>query len=108
MNNLLSTIRLCTQQNVKVLVMTFPQHPGYAKTEAYGTLGPTHATAREMISEIDSIARQDKNLVFFDAHAFGNHDFSEYDFFDCMHLCTTGARALSEKVDSIFNEMLSE
>lgn len=103
-----SAFQACSLQNVKVLVMTFPIHPGYEKTDFYSTLGPQHEAARTLISAMDSIADGSQHVTFYDAHLFGRHDYTEDDFFDYLHLCVRGAEKLSVRVDSVFHDMLEE
>ncbi len=108
LRNLVTTIELCAAHGVKVLLATFPMHPGYRELEAYSPFGPSQTTARAMIAQIDSIAEAHENLYFYDAHLFGAHDYAEYEFFDYLHLCPEGAKKMSARLDSLFSIMLNE
>lgn len=108
MNMLLETIRLCTLKNIKVLLVNFPTHPGYAATAAYGPLGPSRSTAQTMLSEIKAEAEKNSSFTFYDACKDGAHDYTEFEFYDYLHLCSEGAKKMSTRVDSIFHSMLNE
>ncbi|MBN1758675.1 MAG: hypothetical protein JW863_10175, partial [Chitinispirillaceae bacterium] len=108
MNLLLETIRLCSLRNIKVLLVDFPTHPGYAATDAYGPLGPSQTAAHIMLSEIRAEAEKNSSLTFYDAHKDGTHDYTEFEFFDYLHLCYDGAKKISTRIDSILHVMLDE
>jgi len=101
-----STLKSCTMQNVKVLLMTFPLSPEYRNTDAYGPLGPSRSTAGEILEDIKAIAEADSNLFFYDANASGDHDFKQDEFYDYGHLCMNGAAKLSVRVDSLLHRMI--
>jgi len=105
---LLEVVRLCSLRNIKVLLVNFPTHPGYATSAAYGPLAPSQATAKAMLSEITAEAANNNFLTFYDAHVNGAHDYTEFEFYDYLHLCTEGAKKLSSHVDSILHQIIIE
>jgi len=102
----LDCLRRCREAGVKVLLVNFPFHPGYAATEAYGPYGPRHDVAGTMLSDIRTAAEADPNLTFYDANNGGNHDYSSDEFCDAMHLCEKGAKKLSERLNTILGGIL--
>jgi uncharacterized protein (TIGR02171 family) len=104
---LLTTVKTCSDRNIKVLLMTFPLHPGYLKTEAYGPMGPSQIAARKMLEEVRVFAEENTNLIVYDANDPALNNYISSDFVDCAHLCVTGAAKLSTRVDSILQLMLN-
>ena len=105
---LLELVRLCKTQDISIILVAFPMHPGYAQSYAYSTNGPTQEVASVIFSKIDSIAGATDGLHFYDAHNFGQHDYTEFEFCNYLHLCPDGAGKLSARLDSIFHEILAE
>ena len=61
-----------------------------------------------MIADVRRLDEDEKRFTFYDANNGGMHDFTSDEFFDAGHLCYTGAKKLSARVDSVFKEVLKQ
>ncbi len=91
---------------VHLLVINTPQHPGYAATGSYGFWGPSQQTAREVLEQMEQFAQANAYVHFYDAHAYGAHDYLDVDAADHNHLCEAGAVRFSARIDNVMHAVL--
>lgn len=93
-------------RGVHLLLVSFPQHPGAAAHEAYGPFGPHEAAAGRVLRDVGVLAESNPYLHLYDAHLYGDHDYTEGEATDDNHLCTRGAAKLGMRIDSVLNTFL--
>ncbi len=98
--------RECAARGVHFLIVNFPRSPKYNETEAYSKWGPKHETAHEILGMVRQMADEDAFIHYYDAHRDGAHDYGDADAYDEDHLCETGARKLSTRIDSVLHSIL--
>jgi hypothetical protein len=98
--------RLLREREIHFLVVNFPQSPDYKYTNSYGRYGPGQETAAEVISYFSALDSTNEYFYFYDAHKYGDHGFGTELAFDYDHLCTEGARELSDILNIKIMEIL--
>jgi uncharacterized protein (TIGR02171 family) len=93
-------------RGIHLLMVNFPQHPGYANTRFYGYWGPSQATGADVVADMRLLEQSNAYFHFYDAHDFGRHDYVDGEAFDHNHLCEVGARKLSVRLDSLMHGIL--
>ncbi|MFC6097753.1 D-alanyl-lipoteichoic acid biosynthesis protein DltD [Flavobacterium qiangtangense] len=88
-------IKLCSKQNVKVLLVTMPVTTHYARLVNQNKL-------RKIYTDCKRIASEQKNCIYL--NLFQNKNFQNDDFYDTDHLNEKGA----EKCSKILNKVIIE
>ncbi len=91
----------CVNRGIKVLLINAPQNPDYRETEVMGRYGPRWEEYEKMDSLFTQWDSSSSLIRFYDAHAYGEHDYAEEEAWDTNHLNSKGAKRLSQRVDSI-------
>jgi formylglycine-generating enzyme required for sulfatase activity len=89
------------QKKVHLLLVNFPENPGYKETSMIGRYGPNHETYSQLTVWIDSLCGSNPFVHFYDANDNGNHDYTNNEALDCNHLNINGARRFSARIDSV-------
>jgi hypothetical protein len=93
--------KLVTDQGIHLVLVVFPQNPEFANSEFFQFYGPTQATARIILASLRNLESTSDHIHFYDAHRFGQHDYSDEDAFDTDHLAEKGAKKLTRRLDSL-------
>ena len=93
----------CAAHAIHLLVIEFPESPGYKQTNNIGRLGPSRLTYQEIVARLRSIEQANPYFHFYDANMYGDHDYADSEALDCNHLGYLGARKMSMRVDSLFS-----
>ena len=99
-------INQCGKKNVHVLFVVFPFNPLNRTTNFFNALGPSQRTAKTLVEKFADCAANNPHVHFYDANNYGNHDYTNDDAFDYLHLCINGARKLSTRIDSLLNAVV--
>jgi formylglycine-generating enzyme required for sulfatase activity len=91
---------------IHMLVIEFPESPGYKSTPNIGRLGPYRTTYQQIVAWLQSLEQANPYFHFYDANMYGNHDYADSEALDCNHLSYLGARKMSRRVDSLFATFL--
>ncbi len=92
-------------KGVQVLVVNFPQAPGYKNTSLAGRFGPRNETMDLLISHLRELEEKKSNFHFYDANENGNHDYTSDHALDANHLQYAGALRLTTRLDSVLVEI---
>jgi hypothetical protein len=96
----------CAQKGVHLLFVNFPANPLYGAKPYYNGWGTGQQTAKEMLGKFIDCAAHNSNVHFYDANNYGNHDYTDDETRDNMHLCTLGAKKLSIRLDSLMHTIV--
>jgi hypothetical protein len=88
-------------KKVHLLIVCFPEHPGYAQTNMIGRYGPGPATFAKIVAWLDTLSRRNPYAHFYDANANGTHDFTSDEALDCNHLNYKGGLKMAARIDSV-------
>ena len=88
-------------RGVNVLVVNYPQNPGYRDTDMAGRVGPSRATFLQFAEIIYEMENENPNFHFYDANNLGDHDYTDDEAFNTNHLNARGAAKLSGRIDSL-------
>ena len=75
--------------------------PQYLNSECYGSFGPSWSTAKEVISQVRDLEKENMYVHFYDAYNNGINDYSDTDAANSNHLSQSGAVKLSRRIDSL-------
>lgn len=93
---------------VQLLVVNYPQNPGYKQTEMAGRYGPSHNTFDKLVEILKNIEQNNPYFHFYDANNYGNHDYTDDEAMDTNHLNYRGGAKIAERVDSILTSLLNK
>lgn len=88
-----------------IVGLVFPQSPLYAQTGSFGRHGPQRSTAQKTLVHLDSLAAKYSHFVMMDENHYGKHDYTNEMALDFDHLCVTGAKKLTLRLDSLLNKL---
>ncbi len=100
-NDLMAMANICRSRSIDLILVNFPQSPGYAKTGHMGRYGPTWTTWHEIQRRLRAEEAANPWFHFYDAHADGHHDYPDSAGGNCDHLSAAGGRQLSRRLDSL-------
>jgi formylglycine-generating enzyme required for sulfatase activity len=92
----------CAAHSIHLLVIEFPESPGYKQTNNIGRLGPFRSTYQQIVAWLRSIEQANPYFHFYDANMNGDNDYTDAEALDCNHLGYLGAKKLSTRIDSLF------
>ena len=93
---------------IHLLVIEFPDSPGYKQKNYIGRLGPSRSTYQQIATWLRGLEQQNPYFHFYDANMNGDHDYVDSEALDCNHLGYLGARKLSTRIDSLFGTYLKK
>ena len=98
-------LEIAKKHGVVVIGVIFPVSPYYKKTGSYSRHGMRRSTAKMLVERLEKLAENTENFVLLDENKMGNHDYtgmvaSEYD-----HLCSKGAKKLTQRLDSLIKTL---
>jgi uncharacterized protein (TIGR02171 family) len=93
--------------DIHVLAINFPESPYYKSTNHYLRAGPSWETGRAVLEQVKALEKTHPYFHVYDAYKDGNHDYTDEDAFDYNHLCQTGAKKLTQRLDSLIQKILS-
>jgi hypothetical protein len=99
--DLVQTVEICEQIGVHVVLVNFPQAPGFRSTAYMGKYGPTWATWKEISRRLVALQASHPYLHFYDANLDGNHDYVDSQAINSDHLSHAGAVVLTGRLDSM-------
>jgi hypothetical protein len=88
-------------RGVHLLVVNFPENPGFGATGMAGRYGPSQATFSQIAAWLRSLEAANPYFHFYDAHQNGGHDYTDAEAMDMNHLNALGARKLTHRIDSL-------
>jgi uncharacterized protein (TIGR02171 family) len=97
---------LLAAKGIHLVLIVMPESPYYRSTAAYTRYGPTRPEGEKIIAKLDSLALSNPYCHFYDANLGGNHDYNEGDAYDWDHLSETGAKKMSQRLDSLVHALL--
>lgn len=100
-NDLVAMADTCNARGIDLILVNFPQSPGYAATSYMGKYGPTWGTWAIIEARLRAMESANPRFHFYDAHAAGLHDYPDSAATNFDHLSTAGARILSRRLDSL-------
>jgi len=86
---------------VHFLVVNFPQNPRYRETDYIGRYGPSRSTYNQLVEWLRALEAENPYFHFYDANAYGEHDYTDEDALDANHLRHAGAGKLGSRIDSL-------
>jgi hypothetical protein len=98
---------LLAAKSIHLVLVVMPESPYYRSTAAYTRYGPTRAEGEKIVAKLDSLTLNNPYCHFYDANLGGNHDYSEIEANDWDHLSETGAKKLSQRLDSLVHALLN-
>jgi hypothetical protein len=98
----------CAARGIHFVLLTFPQNPAYRDTELIGRYGPSRETYRRMAETMQTLDSTNTFFHFYDANAYGEHDYSAQEALDPNHLAHPGALKLTARVDSLLQHHLKK
>jgi uncharacterized protein (TIGR02171 family) len=93
--------RAVSDRGIHLVLVVTPQNPEFAKSAYYQHYGPLQETARNMLKDLQGLEKMSDHVHFYDAHRFGNHDYTDEDANDVNHLSAHGALKLTARLDSL-------
>lgn len=98
-------IETADNNNVVMVGVIFPQHPGYQKTGAFGRYGLQRSLAEKLTEDLKDLEKTYPNFVLVDENKMGDHDYGDEMALDYDHLCQDGAKKISVRLDSLLRTM---
>jgi hypothetical protein len=95
-------------KKIHFLAYITPESPYYKNTNAFGYYGPSQATARAVIAQLQALQDSTPYFHFYDANNFGSHDYSDGEAYNQDHLCALGAAKFSRRLDSVVHTFLGK
>jgi uncharacterized protein (TIGR02171 family) len=99
-------VRDCAARKIHVLMVVFPESPGYKNTDFFTRGGPSWETGRAVIAELKGLETENPYFHLYDAYNFGDHDYTDADAFNWNHLCPAGAVKLTKRLDTVIHGIL--
>ena len=96
---------MAKKKNVVVVGVVFPVSPYYRNTGSYSIHGMRRSVAEMLIQRIEKLAEENENFVLMDENKMGNHDYIGSVAADNDHLCPTGAKKLTSRLDSLLKSL---
>ncbi len=90
-----------SDRGIHLVLVLFPQNPEFANSKYFQFYGPPQATARAAIASFQNLEKTSDHIHFYDAHRYGQHDYTDEDAFDVDHLAEKGAIKLTRRLDSL-------
>ena len=106
LNKLKKLIELAKERDIVVVGLVFPQSPYYKKTGAFGRHGMRRSLAQKLLKQIEGWTKDYSNFIFMDENKMGDHDYDDDMAFDYDHLSGDGAIYLTQKLDTLFAQIL--
>jgi uncharacterized protein (TIGR02171 family) len=95
--------RAVSARKIHLVLVNFPQSPGYKTTGYYQKQGPGWQAAADVVAQAKGLEAISPYIHFYDAYDFGNHDYSADEAHDADHLSAKGAAKLTVRLDSLVN-----
>ena len=95
-----SIVDVANKKGIKVILVVYPQAPGYAKTGSFGVYGPSRSVAREVFEKVMTF-----DAVFFDENKWGAHDYTDDMAYNVDHLSAAGATVFTHRLDSLLSTL---
>jgi uncharacterized protein (TIGR02171 family) len=92
---------------IAILVINFPESPGYKNTPSYSNSGLSWETGRAVMQKFKSFEQLYPYYHFYDAYNDGNHDYADSEATNVSHLCPAGAKKLSARLDSLIHTFMA-
>ena len=88
-------------RGIHLVLVVFPQSPGFADKPHYQRYGPILETAKAVLEDLRALESLSDHIHFYDAHQFGKHDYTDAEASDIDHMSSLGARKLTVRLDSL-------
>jgi len=88
-------------RDIHFVVINFPQNPRYRETDYIGRYGPSRTTYNQLAEWLRTLEENNPYFHFYDANAYGEHDYTDDEALDANHLTHAGARKLGSRLDSL-------
>jgi uncharacterized protein (TIGR02171 family) len=93
----------CAARNIHLVMLNTPISPFYKNQQYYGYFGPSRETALQIIDDLRKLEQNNHYFHLYDANLDGNHDYSNADAWDFIHLSYQGAQKITARVDSLIH-----
>jgi hypothetical protein len=98
---LLRTLKMLDSAGVTTVLVNFPTSPHYNGAARAGFFEPPWDVYGQVLSDVRGMVSSFSKTHFYDAHDDGNHDYSDLDAVDPVHLSTIGGKKISGRLDSL-------
>lgn len=105
MANLDGFIERTADKGFKIVLVVYPQSPGYAQTGSFGRHGLRRSIAMETMKHYREMEQKYPHLIFMDENNMGDHEYTDDMATDFDHLCTKGAQYFTQKLDSLLKAL---
>jgi uncharacterized protein (TIGR02171 family) len=89
------------QRQILVVIVLFPENPGFKNTAYFAAGGPSWATGLAYAVQLKALEQLYPHYHFYDAYLSGNHDYGDDDAENQNHLCPVGAKKFTQRLDSL-------
>jgi formylglycine-generating enzyme required for sulfatase activity len=89
-----------------VLLVRFPEHPGYKDAGIASRYGPRIATYNDLVAWYRRLEQDNPRFHFYDANMNGDHDYTTGEALDCDHLNCLGRHKFSVRLDSVLTTII--
>lgn len=89
------------QKNIRVLGVTFPQHPGFVERGYFGFQGGPLRQVQILLDSISNLQDIYSNFRWLDLNQNGMHGLDSSVFFDNSHLCSYGAYWATDSIQHV-------
>jgi uncharacterized protein (TIGR02171 family) len=96
----------CAALHIHFIMINFPEIPAVQYTDHYMCFGPSKTTGEAVMQQFQSLGNNNPYFHFFDQFLNGNHDYDSTEFYQCNHLCVTGAAKMGRRLDSLIHTFL--
>ena len=103
--DLVAVVDTLNTLGIQVVLVNFPQRGDYGSTPYMGIYGPTWNRWHELSRRLRSLETSHPLFHFYDAHLDGKHDYPDTSFINEDHLNHIGAIQLSNRLDSLLQEL---
>jgi uncharacterized protein (TIGR02171 family) len=94
---------------IHFLMYTTPESPYYRSTGLYSSCGASMNTGTAIIGQLKALEDSFPPYVhFYDGHLGGYHDYADSEAHDVGHLCITGAKKFSVRMDSVVHSIIHQ
>jgi formylglycine-generating enzyme required for sulfatase activity len=90
-------------QKKHLLIINFPENPNYKRTNFIGCYGPNRTAFNHVCAWLRNLESRNPYIHFYDANRDGDHDYTDKEARDRIHLNCLGAKKLSVRLDSLIS-----
>ena len=101
MDTLVNLIESAEIRNIYVIGIIFPVNPAYKKTGSFSCYGTRRSLADSLTKILTAMHEKYPHFIVMDENKMGNHDYTNAMANDQQHLCSLGAKQITNRVNTL-------